>query len=329
MKRNISKASTVVFLVLAVSLTGCEQVNKLVDYFSAKPKKASTKMLPPAISSPTGVSSPETVRKAETPATGAAEMKPNTLVKVGNWTMTIEEFAERLKALKEAVPEYDVKDLKQNKMILQELVRQQLLVDEAEKTGVAKNKDIAMAVEEFRRTLLVREMANQLVKDTKVTDAEAQKYYEDNKKDFAEPAEWHVREIVCETEDEAKKTLVELYNGADFADMVKQKSKGKSAWKKGDLGFIKTFDFPQMENTVSALEVGGLSGVFKGPEGFYIVKLEEKKGGAAKSFDELKTEIINGLTLLKQQQIILEHLDKLQKQTDVKQNDKLLEDLKI
>jgi peptidyl-prolyl cis-trans isomerase C len=253
-------------------------------------------------------------------------MKPTTLAKVGNWSISLAEFKERLTALKEAVPEYDIKDVKQNKMILQELIRQQLLVEEAEKSDVSKNKDILMAVEEFRRTLLVREMANQLTKDINVTPEDAKKYYDENKKDFTEPTEWHVREIVVEKEEDAKTTVSELYKGADFGETAKTKSKSKSAWKKGDLGFLKTFEFPQMENVVSSLEVGGISGVFKGPGGYYIVKLEEKKGGKAKTFDELKEEIVKGLTLLKKQQVILEHLDKLQKQADIQVNDKLLEE---
>jgi len=313
-------------LVIVVNLAGCDSFKKLGDYFSEKPKTAqkAPPVVAPAASTQANqkMASPAKTEKPSAPAAVPA----NTLAKVGNWSISLPEFKERLAALKEAVPDYDIKDVNQNKAILQELIRQQLLVDEAEKTGVAKNKDISMAVEEFRRTMLVREMANQLTKDVKVTEEDAKKYYEDNKKDFAEPTEWHLREVVLATEDDAKKTLVEIINGADFGETAKQKSKTKSAWKKGDLGFVKTFDFPQMESAVSALEAGGVSGVFKGPEGFYIVKLEEKKGGVAKAFDELKDEIINGLTILKKQQILLDHLDALQKQTDIQVNEKLLEE---
>jgi peptidyl-prolyl cis-trans isomerase C len=319
---------SLVGLVIVVNLSGCDSFKKIGEYFSEKPKtavKAPAAVTPAASTQPNQKNIP--AAKTENPAAPVvAAAKTNTLAKVGNWTITLPEFKERLAALKEAVPDYNIKDVKQNKAILQELIRQQLLVDEAEKGGVAKNKDIAMAVEEFRRTMLVREMANQLTKDVKVTEEEARKYYDENKKDFAEPSEWHLREIVLGTEDDAKKTLAEIMNGADFGETAKQKSKTKSAWKKGDLGFVKTFDFPQMESAASALEVGGVSGVFKGPEGFYIVKLEEKKGGQAKSFDALKEEIVNGLTLLKKQQVLLDHLDKLQKQADIQVNEKLLEE---
>ncbi|HOY09023.1 MAG TPA: peptidylprolyl isomerase [Candidatus Omnitrophota bacterium] len=250
----------------------------------------------------------------------------NVLAKVGTWTLTIEDFNERLEALKEVVPDYDATDIEQNKMILEELIRQQLLVQDAENTGVSKNKDIAQAVEEFRRTLLVREVANTLTKDISVTEEEAKEYYEANKEEFMDQAQWRVRELVLNTEEEAKQVLVELYQGADFVEKVKEKSKSNSAWQKGDLGLKSEFDFPKMQKVVEALEVGDVSGVFQGPNGYYIVKLEEKQGGEPQDFEDIKEDIITGLTLLTQQQAILGHLEKLRQQTDIQVNLKLLEE---
>jgi len=119
---------------------------------------------------------------------------------------------------------------------------------------------------------------------------------------------------------------VELYQGADFVEKVKEKSKSNSAWQKGDLGLKSEFDFPKMQKVVEALEVGDVSGVFQGPNGYYIVKLEEKQGGEPQNFEDIKEDIITGLTLLKQQQAILEHLEKIRQQTDIQVNLKLLEE---
>lgn len=245
---------------------------------------------------------------------------------MGNWTITIEEFKDRLKALKEAVPEYDIADVEQNKLLLDELIRQQLLVQEAEQTGLANEKDIKLAVDEFRRTLIVREAAGRLIEGQEATEEEAKQYYEEHKADFVEPASYHLREIVADTEEEAKTIVVEVLKGADFVEMVKAHSKAKSAWNKGDLGSVSTFPFPKMEQVVLTLEVGGVSNPFKGPEGFYIVKLEEKKGGQEKPFEEIKEDIKTGLTLLKQQQKILSHIDELAQKTTVEVNVKLLEE---
>ena len=73
-----------------------------------------------------------------------------------------------------------------------------------------------------------------------------------------------------------------------------------------------------------SLEVGGVSGVFKGPDGYYVAKLEEKKGGEQIGFEEIKEDIIQSQTLLKQQQVILDHLNRLKESTTIKINEDLL-----
>ncbi|MEK7878901.1 MAG: hypothetical protein AAB285_03495, partial [candidate division NC10 bacterium] len=88
--------------------------------------------------------------------------------------------------------EYDIKNVEQNKLILEELIRQQLIVQAAEQQGIDKNKDIIQAVEEFRRTLLVREVATKLVEGIAATDQDAEDYYTQNQSEFIEPMEWRI-----------------------------------------------------------------------------------------------------------------------------------------
>ena len=106
--------------------------------------------------------------------------------------------------------------------------------------------------------------------------------------------------------------------------MAKDRSKSKSATDGGDVGFVSEPAFPQLTSTLLSLEVGGISSVFKGPDGYYIVKLEEKKGGEQKEFKEIKGEIMEGLTLMKQQQTIMDYLKKLEAKISVKVNESLL-----
>ena len=71
------------------------------------------------------------------------------------------------------------------------------------------------------------------------------------------------------------------------------------------------------------LKVGETSNIFSGPEGFYIIKIEDKK---EQDFESIKNEILSGLTLLKQQQAILDLLDNLEKKTPIFKNEQLLEE---
>ncbi len=297
-----------ILFVLALGASGCDRIESIKQYFEGSGEEAAA------------LSVSAVTQKVSTSAT----MGPDTLALVGNWTITVEEFNERLAALKEVVPEYDVDDPQARRLVLDELVNQQVLVLGAERTGLARQKDIHAAVDEFRRTLIVREVARQLTENIAVTENEAREFYDENKESLIGAVQWRVREIVVPAKEQATSILGQILTGADFAQMAIQHSKGKTAAEGGDLGFITEEPFPQMGNVLLSLEVGGVSGVFKGPDGYYVAKLEEKKGGEQITFEEIKEDIIQSQTLLKQQQVILDHLNQLKRSTEIKINEDLL-----
>lgn len=307
----MKKATAFVWVTLFLAISGCDKLTSFVEYFS--PNKKIT-------SAPSSSTAPIKEKSASAPIAPA----PNALAQVGNWTITVDEFNERLKNLKAVVPEFDITDLDSQKLVLEELIRQQLLVIDAEQNGMADKKEIAQAVEEFRRTLLVREVVTKVTQDIKVTEDEAQKFYTDNSAEFVEPAQWHLREIVVDTQEQANGILADILKGADFSQTAKEKSRGKTAADGGDLGFVSEPGSEALRNVLASLEAGGVSSVFKSPDGFTIVKLEEKKGGQSKAFAEIKNEIMEGLTLMKQQQAIMQYLSDLQQKIPVKTNEGLL-----
>ena len=299
------------FVVALVSVR-CDLINSAKEYFQDSGKKPK----------------PVVQEKESAPA---LEPKPleqsasvNVLARVGSWTITAEEFNERLNALKEAVPDFDSTSLDAKKLVLETLVRQQLLVSEAEKIGLASQKDIQSAVEEFRRTLIVQEIVKNLVRDIKVSDEEASTFYESQKSVLVEPAQWHVRAIVVDSQEKANTLSTQLLQGADFAETAKQNSIGETAAQGGDLGFIAETPFPEMQNAIAPLNAGEMSTVFKGPQGYYIVKVEEKKGGNPIPFEDIKKDIIDNQMMLKQQQVILDHIEKLKGETKVETREDLL-----
>jgi len=252
------------------------------------------------------------------------KLDANTLARVGSWTISKEEFNDRLAALKEVVPEYDITDPESKRLVLEELIRQQLLVLDAEKRGVAASKDITAAVDEFRRTLIVREGATDLTKGISVTEEEAKQFYDEQKDLLKQPEQWRVREIVVKTQIEANELLVEILKGSDFAQQATLHSISESASKGGDLGFLEQEPFAEMANELVKLKKGEVSGVFKGPDGYYIVKLEDVKGGEQIPYDEIKQDIIQNRTIIKQQQVILDYIKKLEGEIKVEINEGLL-----
>lgn len=297
----------VFFIFVLAGTSGCDKISAIFSGQSS-PKE----------------NNPIQVSATAKPAEDAnAPLSADVLAKVGDWTLTTEDFNARLKNLKELAPEFDIKDAKSKKLVLDELVNQQLLVKEAETNGTAEKKEVIEAVNEFKRTVLVRESINGLVGNIQATEQEAQDYYNQNKDTFIEPANWHLREIVVPAEAEAKEILIEVLKGTDFAEIAKTRSKSKSAAAGGDLGFQKDLDL-SVVRAVSSLEAGGISSVVKVPDGYAIVKLEEKKGGKPLNFADIKKDIVDGLTDLKRRQALISHIDELKQKTNVKVNESLL-----
>ena len=79
--------------------------------------------------------------------------------------MTADDFNNRLNLLKQQLPDFKENDSNSRTAVLEELIRQQLLVKEAEDSDIGNTKEIKDAIEDFRKTLLVQELASRLTKD--------------------------------------------------------------------------------------------------------------------------------------------------------------------
>jgi parvulin-like peptidyl-prolyl isomerase len=147
-----------------------------------------------------------------------------------------------------------------------------------------------------------------------VSSKEIEDYYNNYKDQLKEPEERQLLEIVVTSEQDAKDILIQLLQGADFATLAKDHSKSASAKNGGDLGFIKKGQKSAQFDAVAfsdSLDVGKMSSIFKCPDGYYIVKLEAKRGGKQRSLADMWDDIKKGLTFLKQQKKIEDLIGKL------------------
>lgn len=295
-------------VIVCVFLTGCDAVQSIKDKLTGADKAEMA----------------QSGAQKTTPAGQKASIRKDVVAQVGAWSITKDEFRDRLNALKEVVPDFNIEDPEARAFVLTELTRQQLLVEDAQRSGLAKDKDILSAVEEFRRTLIVRETVRKLTETIEVSDEEAQQFYESRKELLVETEEWRVSEIVVDSQDQAKQILNDVSAGAEFAAAAREYSKSTTADKGGDLGFISQAPFQEMLDALVPLEVEDVSKVFQGPDGFYIVKLEEKRGGAQIKYKDVEAEIKANIQLTKQQSIIQKHLEDLEQKIGITVNADLL-----
>jgi len=247
------------------------------------------------------------------------QVKGTLIAKVNNLAITLEDLNEEVANYNAMVPA-DRPELKINtreqkiNYLKNEMVRRLLLYQEALDRGLDKKEDVQRALEKAKMDLSVVELIKEEAVKIDVSAKEIEDYYNTYKGELKEPEERHTREIVLSTEQEAKDILIQLLQGANFATLAKERSTSASAKDGGDLGFIsRGKKFAQFENIAfsESLDVGGVSSIFKGPEGYYILKLEEKRGGKQRSLTEMWEDIKRGLLFLKQQQRIEELIGKL------------------
>ncbi len=304
---------TTVFAISALAVFGCEDIKNAFQI------KSPGSLKKPAVSATESSSEPA--------------VHGTVLAKVNNDVITLESFDEKVKSLKALAADIKIETYDQKKSYLNDLITQELIFQEAKGRGIDKKRDVKDAVDEFRKGVMARQMILDETKGINVEPTEIEQFYTQYKQAFATPSEAWVREIVVPTEAAAKEILIGLLNGGDFSAAAQEKSKAPSAGKGGDLGFYKKEDqFDKFNEIVGTLEPGQVSQIFSGPSGYYIVKVEEKKGGSipqmtdkvpgseATVYDQIK----EGLLQQKQAQRIQDLTDRLKREAKIEIKEDLL-----
>jgi peptidyl-prolyl cis-trans isomerase SurA len=138
----------------------------------------------------------------------------------------------------------------------------------------------------------------------KVTDEDLRNYYQRNASEFEGEDEAHVRHIFlplaegASAADEAKaraageRVLQRLAAGEDFAAVAREVSKGPGAQDGGDLGWLRRGVVQKaLEDAAFALEPGQVSRLVRAGPGLHVLKLEARRRGGAKTFEEAKEEL--------------------------------------
>jgi peptidyl-prolyl cis-trans isomerase C len=232
--------------------------------------------------------------KVKEPKVYAPPIKGMLLAQVDDWSIGTQDFREQLESLKTLYPKMDVDSPEVKKTILQELVSVEILAKEAERKGLDKEPDVLKAIRDFKRTLLFQRMLEDIGRGEIVTDVEVRNFYDSNKLNLRDPEERRVREIVVSTETEAKDILVRLLQGESFSRLASSYSKSASRSEGGDLGYIMadpTKKFTKFWDEAFSKGEGETSSYFKGPDGYYIIKVEDIRGGKVKSLSEVRSDI--------------------------------------
>lgn len=183
----------------------------------------------------------------------------------------------------------------QRELILQYVVELTLLADAARETNLDESEDYKQLARYYEMRAL-RDIFFQREIQGGVTDEAAKALY-DERIGSAEPEpEVKARHILVKTEDEAKAIAKQLADGADFAELAKEKSTGPSSANGGDLGF---FSKEQMVTPFAEaafkMEKGEISEPVKTRFGWHVIKVEDKRDRQPPKFADIKERLKGSL----------------------------------
>jgi len=184
---------------------------------------------------------------------------------------------------------------------------------------------------QVRDNLLVDMYIKKVTADLPVfTDADAEKYYNENQSAFKVSEQVRARHILFtvskdaspEEQETARKkaedALNRLKGGEDFATLAKELSQCPSASEGGNLGFFSKGQMvPEFEEAAFSLKVGELSKIVKTKFGYHIILVIEKKEPSTMSFDDVKERIKQRFNQKRIRDKLLDLIDEKMKSADI------------
>jgi peptidyl-prolyl cis-trans isomerase C len=125
----------------------------------------------------------------------------------------------------------------QRSQALDNLIRAQVVGQQASKDGIDKVPETAALLELTRLNVLQQAVAEKYLKDRKPTEQELRAEYETQVGSLAKQ-EYHAKHILVATEPFAQKVVQRLQKGEKFEDVAKHESMDSSKDNGGDLGWF-------------------------------------------------------------------------------------------
>ena len=210
-------------------------------------------------------------------------------------------------------------------------IRKQMNLDsmeELEKAAEAQGVSFEDFKKNLRDNIITQEVIRQEVGGhLQFSPTEAKAYYEEHKKEFEQPEQVRLAEILVSTGDspdqatldaakaKAQQLLDQLHKGAKFEDVAKKSSQGPTAAQGGDLGYFKRGMLAkELEDITFALKPGDITDVIRTRQGYVVLKVLEHQQGGIPPFKDVENKVSEALYYQKLQPALRAYLTKLREE---------------
>lgn len=248
---------------------------------------------------------------AQTPA-GTATNPDTVVARVGDAEITTADIAVAYAELPEQYRQLPLSVL--YNQLLDQLINRELMLRAGREQKLDEDETIQAQVKQFEDFAIQRAYLDRFISET-VTEDKLRKQYDATI--GAEKGKEQVKasHILLQSEAEANAIIKELADGADFAQLARDRSTGPSAPQGGDLGYFNREQMvTEFADAAYEMEEGEVSSVpVKTQFGWHVIKVTGRRTLPPPTFEEVRERILDQLT----REVLQTHMADLQSATTV------------
>ncbi len=188
-------------------------------------------------------------------------------------------------------------------MVLEQLVNRALLVLDATRNLYEREPEFKAQLAKVKEDMLANYAIEKAVRDVRVTDADAETYFNEHPEQFAGEATVSASHILVADEAQALELKAKIEAGeTSFEDAARAFSTCPSGQQGGSLGdFGRGQMVPEFDEACFSMEVGELRGPVKTQFGYHLIRLDAKNDAKPLTLAEVKDQLSQKLLADKQQ----------------------------
>jgi peptidyl-prolyl cis-trans isomerase C len=171
--------------------------------------------------------------------------------------------------------------------LLDQLVERRVVARAAVAERIEDDPEVRLRIARARENVLLNAYIGKRIA-VEISEAKLRERYQRQVAAGGGEEEVHARHILLETEADALAVLSEIAKGATFTDLAKQRSKGPSAPRGGDLGFFRRQQMvPEFSEAAFALAPDQVSEPVKTQFGWHIIQVVAKRRAEPPAFEKV------------------------------------------
>lgn len=221
----------------------------------------------------------------------------------------------------------DYKNAHNWRLVLDTMIEQRLVAEEAEKKGLAKDPEFKTRMEMARQEILNAMYLRKVISaEAAPSEEELRQAYDESAESLQIKESARVSHILLKSREAAEKAREDLLGGARWDGMVNLMSVDeKTKRTNGVLGWITGADaipvlgvpVPELLPAAMATEIDGISQPVQSSLGWHILQVHEKRKGGTLTFEEVAPNMSERMTNQRAREIYPKRIEELRTQYHV------------